>query len=214
MPTGSILLAETDPRALAKLPALLAERLPKVQLEICKSVDEAARSLRRSKFDTVITSTPFLWAQESRLLKDLTLQKLVPLVLTVDQAERSRAQASLLTRGFDLITKPIQPDQAVKTLRLALWQNRLLKLLASRERVVSAFEKHIQAFPQDLKIENVIRNTLSAIDETLVAVRGSNQRLEESLDAQLYDLAVAVELRAREQALNRLLQFGPEHLEH
>lgn len=115
MPIGSILFAETDPRALAKLPALLTERLPNIQLEICKTVDDATRNLRRSKFDTVITSTPFLWAQNSRLLSDLnTLHKLVPLVLTVDQAERTRAQESLLRRGFDLITKPIEPDEAVK----------------------------------------------------------------------------------------------------
>lgn len=41
-PIGSVLFAETDPRALATFPALLAERLPKVQLEICNTVDEAA----------------------------------------------------------------------------------------------------------------------------------------------------------------------------
>ncbi len=79
---------------------------------------------------------------------------------------------------------------------------------------MSVFEKHIREFPQDLKAEKLILTTLSSIDETLVALRGSNQWLGESLDAQLYELAVAVELRAREQALNRLLHLGPENLEH
>lgn len=180
MPTGSILLAEADPRALTTLPALLAERLPNIQLEICKTVDDAVRKLRRSKVDTVITSTPFLWAQES-LLKDLhTLHRLVPLVLTADRSDRIRAQASLRTRGFDLITKPIEPDEAVQTVRLALWQNRLLRLLASRERMVSAFEQHMRVFPHDLKGEKLIRTTLSTIDETLAVLHRSNQRLEGS----------------------------------
>lgn len=70
------------------------------------------------------------------------------------------------------------------------------------------------AFPHDLKVEKLIRATLSTIDQTLTAVRNSNQRFQESVDAPFYQLAVAVEVRAREQALNRLLQLGPESLEH
>ena len=214
MPTGSILFAEADPRALACLPTLFGERLPRVNLEICKTVDHAARQLRRSKFDTVVSSTPFLWAQDSRLLKDVhKLHTLVPLVLTVDRSDRIRAQTSFQTYGFDIITKPIESDAAVKTVRLALWQNRLLKLLTSRERIVSAFEQHMLAFPHHLKVEQLIRNALSTIDETLAAVHASKQRFEVSLDVPFYDLAVAVEARAREQALNRLLQLCPENLE-
>ena len=75
---------------------------------------------------------------------------------------------------------------------------------------MSAFEQHMLAFPHDLKVEQLIRNALSTIDETLAAVHASKQRFEVSLDVPFYDLAVAVEARAREQALNRLLQFCPE----
>jgi len=48
------------------------------------------------------------------------------------------------------------------------------------------------------------------MEETLLAMQSSMQWLEESHDKLLYDIAVSVETRARQRALDRLFKLSHE----
>ncbi len=64
----------------------------------------------------------------------------VPLLITAGKQDRWSAQRMLQREAFDLIVKPLVPQQAAQTGRLALWQNKLLHLLASKERALARFK--------------------------------------------------------------------------
>lgn len=51
---------------------------------------------------------------------------------TASPPEGALTQAALEWDAFDLIVKPIVPQEAALSARLALWQSKLLRLLASK----------------------------------------------------------------------------------
>ena len=61
--------------------------------------------------------------------------------------------------AFDVIIKPINPDQAAQTVKLAL----------ARDQVVARVQEHMAACPQDLKGEEHFLTKLAIFDRTLQA---------------------------------------------
>ena len=207
METTPILLAEADPDILSALDRPLCEAIPRIDLHVSRSVDEAAHKLQKFHFNTIITSTPFLLAHNHQLLHTKrALQSLTPLIVTVGGSDRTQAHEILESGTFTILTRPIDPSEAVKAVRLALWQNRLLRLIASREKALSTFRKHLEAFPNDWKSEEIFMRTLSIMEKTFLAFGTSIQRIEETHDKFLYDVAVSVDLHSRQRALERLFK--------
>lgn len=101
------------------------------------------------------------------LRKKKANQLLVPLLMTVCQRDLTAAKSALEGDAFDLIVTPIVPTDATQTVRLALWQNKLLKLLTSQERVASQFQQHMEAFPSEPKAEEEVLRLFETIHETL-----------------------------------------------
>ena len=213
METIPILLAEADSKVLCALDRPLRESIPGIDLHISNSVDEAAHQLQKFRYDTIITNTLFLLEHCHRLLHTKrALQSLTPLILTLGESDQKQTHKVWQTASFSLLTKPIDSSEAVKAVRLALWQNRLLRLIASREKALSTFREHIRAFPDDWKSEAIFAATVSAMEKTFTALGVSIQRIEEAHDQCLYDLAASVEARSRQRALDRLVQSsGTEH---
>jgi len=120
----------------------------------------------------------------------------------------------LQTGSFSVLTKPIDAGEAVKSVRLALWQNRLLKLIASREKALAAFREHIKKFPEDWKGEELFARSLALMERTLTALGTSLQRMEETHDPYLFDIAVSIDLRSRQRALDRLFRLASEGAVH
>jgi hypothetical protein len=73
--------------------------------------------------------------------------------VTAGVEDRMLASKYLEKDAFDLIVKPIVAHEAAETVRLALWQNKLLQLLASRERARSRFQEHMKFFPHARQME-------------------------------------------------------------
>ena len=171
-----------------------------------RSAEELSHKLDRCSYDTVALNPVFLPTYRSlRKKKD---QLLAPLLLTVHQRDLIVAQAALEGDVFDLIVKPVIGHEAAQTMRLALWQNQLLKLLASSERAVKRFEQHMEVFPRDSKAEERFVGLLSAFDRTFQTLQASMRLLVNIEDDQsLFAIAVLVEQLARQQALDRLLRF-------
>lgn len=118
------------------------------------------------------------------------------------------AKTMLETDAFDVIVIPIHPTEAVQTVRLALWQNRLLRLLISTVRPVVLFQKHMATFPTDWKAEEYYARQMAALDGTIKTLECSIRLLINKEDEQaLIDIAASVGQCAKQQALERLLHL-------
>lgn len=156
-------------------------------------------------YDTVVLNS-LLVPQYRFVAHKKPHQLLAPLLVTAGQQEESVVASKVLEHdAFDVIVKSIVPQEALQTIRLALWQNRLLTVLASKERVLSRFQQHMVTYPDDLKAEAHFRSNYELIDSTFRAIQAS-MRLMVSIEEEnpFFDMAAAVEGFTRKRALSRL----------
>jgi hypothetical protein len=118
------------------------------------------------------------------------------------------AKAVLETDAFDVIVIPIHPTEVVQTVRLALWQSKLLHLLISADRAAALFQKHMAAFPIDWRAEEYYRHHLAALEHTIKMLQSSMLPPMNQVDEQvLIDIAASLAQGAKERALDRLLNL-------
>ena len=214
MAPEALLLAETDPRMLINLPRALSEPLPHVRIDVCTSTEGLTHRLRQHSYDAGAISPLFI--HDYRLVKQKQpLQLLAPLLVTASREQCSLAKEALHTNAFDLIVKPIVPTEAAHTVRLALWQNRLLRLLTTKDQAVSRFREHMAAFPYARQAEAHFTSKMAAFDRTFHALQSSIRLLLNVDDDQsLFDIAASVENLARERALERLVILCKDNTIH
>lgn len=215
MRSQSVLIAETDPRTLDSLPRILCA-IPHIAIDTCRATDELCSKLESVSYNTVALSATMLQTYRA-MRRQRTPLTLTPLIVTVGEEDRTIARDLLERDAFGLIVKPINPYDAAQTVRLALWQNKLLSLLSYREFTTSWARQHLAAFPYDWKAEMQVGSVLATFERTLQAVMSSFRLLEavEGKDeGYLFDVAQAVEQFAKQQALDRLFNLykdGPSH---
>jgi DNA-binding NtrC family response regulator len=211
MVSESILIAETDLRTLDILPDVLSDHIPQVVIDTCTTADQLIRRLEGASYDAVSMSPMLLHTYRS-LKHKAAPQIIVPLIVTVCQRDLPLAHTAFAGSAFDLIVKPIDPQDAAQTVRLALWQNKLRKLLALKERAASRVRQQGEASPHDLKAEEDFLRILEKTYQTLKTSFGLLLNIERK--SSLRDVADSVERRTRQLALDRLLNMykeGPTH---
>lgn len=208
----TVLLAETDRHTLNHLPRILSDRLPHITIDICSSAEQLSRMLPNASYDTVAVGPVLM--RDYRLLQNKIRQHLlVPMIVTAGRDDLPMAETALKDEAFDLITKPIVPDEATQTIRLALWHNRLLRLLASRERAAVRFHEHMKLFPQAVRMEQEFVSKMATYDRTIRAVSTSMQQLLSTAEEEsAFDMAALVVHLTKQRALNRLFQLREEGL--
>ena len=129
--------------------------------------------------------------------------------------DRISASQCLAKEAFDLIVKPIVPKEAVRSVKRALWQNKLLTLLASREQSLSVFQQHIAAFPLDWRTDAQYVREREAFARTFQAIQNSLRLLlKDDEKRSLIDFAAWVESFTKARALERLLTLGTDDTIH
>src|SRR5262249_17969621 len=78
----------------------------------------------------------------------------VPLVVTASASEKDSARRLLTKGAFDLITTPLEHEQTVGTIRLALWQSKLMGLIAHKEETLEKYRQHMTDYPGDRRWPN------------------------------------------------------------
>ena len=206
MPVRSFLIAEPNHGTIENLSCTISDHLQNIAIDTCTSAEEICHKFESLSYDAIALNPLFLPVYRSiRRTKD---QLLAPLLVTVGQRDLMVAEAALNGDVFGLIAKPVVPREATHIVRLALWQNQLLKLLASNERAFARFKQHMETFPDDLKTQAQFVKNGDAGDRTFQALKSSMRLLLNVEDEQaLFDLAVLVEQRARQRALDSLLRF-------
>lgn len=129
----------------------------------------------------------------------------MPVLVTTGKGDVDSAHEALLHRGaFDVITKPLYPAEALNSIRVALWHARFLRLLTQRERVVEQIERHIKAYPKEIETRAAMERALEHVEAVLTAVRQSMKLAAPGSDQLFFDLAVSIEERTKDRALDRL----------
>jgi DNA-binding NtrC family response regulator len=200
-----VLIAETDSGIRDILPRVLSHHIPQISISTCTSTDELTDKLRCSSYGTILINPVFYEEYSARkyLKGD---QILTPLIVMASLSEQSSAYKVLEKDAFDLIVRPIIPQEAAQTVWLALWQNKFLRLLASREQALDRFQQHISAFPHARKVQEELASKLAAYERTLQALNDSIRLLLNRAiadDRPLFDIAASVEEFAKQQALDR-----------
>jgi DNA-binding NtrC family response regulator len=210
MAPETILIAETDHRILDILPDVLSNHLPGVVIDTCTTGGQLVRQLKGASYDTIAMSPKLLGTYRSHKSKEASQD--IPLIVTVSQRDLLFAHTALVGDAFDLIVKPIVPHEAAHTVRLALWHNKLQRLHALKERAASRLRQHGETASHDLKAEEEFLHMLETTYRTLKT--SFRLLLDIEQKSSLLDVAALVERRARQLALDRLLNMykeGPTH---
>jgi len=202
--SSRILIAEYDALTLETLAHTLEKSLPKVRFDLCVSCDNAMEKLIASPYNLIISDVHLAETNHFYLLKHHeVLQKSVPVVITAASSDNQAARQALEFGAFDLITRPVHPNHAVATIRLALWQNRLSAIIASKEKAIERYRQHFAAYPADKKLKETFRKSLFLVQKTISSYPQTIQQIEETLMC-FNHLAATVERDARKRALDRL----------
>src|SRR5262249_45767550 len=108
--------------------------------------------------------------------------------------------------AFDVIPTPLEHEQTVNIIRLALWQNKLMALIAHKEKTLEKYRQHLAAYPGNRMMDETFNRALLAVEKTVSTFETPSHRIEESIRC-FADLAKTVEEQARQQALCRLVIF-------
>jgi DNA-binding response OmpR family regulator len=199
-----LLIAEKNFSAIEPLIRTCGDSRLDVHFDVSSSHQGAVALLLASRYQLVISGAHLTEMEDFFLLKRVqALESFVPVVVTADASEKESACRALTKGAFDLLTKPLNHEQTVHTIRLALWQTRLMNLIATKERTIEKCREHLAAYPGDKHGEQIFQKAFLALEKTAFSIEATIQCIEESIQC-LTDLAGNVAREARERALQRL----------
>lgn len=212
MEIDSILIADPDPALLHNFSLFISSDLPGVELRMCTSAQQAVEQLSRSTYSTLIAASHLIQGETPVILNQKRKHHtLVPLILTAGHEDREPARDALLHRGaFDVITKPVDPTDALASIQVALWQARFLTLLTQQKPVVFQLQRHLATYPRATGwISERVHDTQMLVQEHIHTIGNT---VDHQLMTLLVDLAGSVEEWILEQAMNRLERIRMDHV--
>jgi DNA-binding NtrC family response regulator len=212
MEIDSILIADPDPALLHNFSLFISSDLPGVELRMSTSAQQTVEQLSRSTYSTLIAASRLIQGETPVILNQKRKRHaLVPLILTAGREDREPARDALLHRGaFDVITKPVDPTDALASIQVALWQARFLTLLTQQEPVVFQLQRHLATYPGAMGwISERVHDTQMLVQEHMQTVGNT---VDHQLTILLVDLAGSVEEWILEQAMNRLERIRMDHV--
>ena len=200
-----VLIVENDFSVIEPLINTFSDRRLDFDFDACTSSLGAARKLLASPYQLLISGAHLAEMNDFLLLKRTqALETFVPVVVTASASTKESARRALAEGAFDLISTPLDHEQTVCTIRLALWQNKLRDLMANKEKAVERYRKHLAEYPRAMEeIEETFYRALAAIDKSIYSIERSIQCVEDSAVC-FADFATKVEFHARKGALERL----------
>ena len=182
-----------------------------VDFDVCSSPYSAVGMLLASPYQLIISGAHIAEMDDFLLLKRIQAQEsFVPVVVTAGASEKEAARRVLAQGAFDLLPSPLDHEQTVGTVRLALWQGKLKNLIARKEAALEKYQQHLADYPDDRKnVEDAFQRAISAFEATISSVARTIQRIEDST-LRFADFESQVEYHARKRALERLdSMYGP-----
>ena len=199
-----LLIAESNLSTFEPLIRTFRDERLDIDFDVCTSHWNCYWKVLASPYQLIISSVHLAEMHDFLLLKRApALQTFVPFVVTASASEKEVACLALKHGAFDLIPTPLNHEQTVNTIRLALWQNKLMGLITRREKALEKYRQHLDAYPGTRKKDVSFHKALSSIQRMLSCFDQSVQAIEVSIK-RLADLARIVEQEAQAGALERL----------
>ena len=174
-----------------------------LNFDLCTSRDGAMRKLLDSPYQLIISDAHLAEMDDFSLLKrSQARETFVPFLITAsasDTQEKKSARRALEHGAFDLISLPLEFEQTTSAILLALWESKLMTLIACKERAVEKYREHMAAYPSGNQMDATFKRTLSAIHDSIFSYHQTILRTEG-----FTDLATRVANQARQKALERL----------
>src|SRR5215467_7708551 len=174
-----------------------------LDFDLCTSRDGAMRKLLDSPYQLIISDAHLAEMDDFSLLKRTqACRTFVPFLITASASnaqEKESARRVLEQGAFDLISLPLEYEQTTSAILLALWESKLMTLIACNERAGEKYREHMAAYPSGNQMDETFRRTLSAIQTSIFSYQQTVLRTEG-----LADLAAKVANQARKKALERL----------
>src|SRR5215475_3728631 len=143
-----LLIAESNLSTFEPLIRTLRDERLDIDFDVCTSHWSAVWKLLASPYQLIISGVQLAERHDFLLLKRAQARHtFVPVVVTASASEKEGARRALNHGAFDLIPTPLDHDQTVNTVRLALWQNKLMELIARREKTLEQYRRHLDAYP-------------------------------------------------------------------
>src|SRR5215831_6064609 len=199
-----LLIAESNLSTFEPLIRTFRDERLAIDFDVCTSHWNCYWKVLASPYQLIISGVHVAERHDFLLLKRAqALQPFVPFVVTASASEKEVARRALKHGAFDLIPTPPDHEQTVNTIRLALWQNKFMDLVARREKALEKYRRHLDAYPGTRKLDEAFHKALSSIQRTVSSFEQSVQAIEESMKC-LADLARIVEQEAQAGAWERL----------
>jgi len=199
-----LLIAENNLSTFEPLIRTLRDERLDIDFDVCTSHLHAVWKVLASSYQLIISGVHLAEMDDFLLLKQAQkLQLFVPFVVTASASEKEVACRALKHGAFDLVPTPLDHEQTVNTIRLALWQNTLMELIARREKAFEKYRRHLDAYPGTRKKDDAIHKALSSLQRMVSCLDQSIQAIERSIKC-LADLARIVEQEAQAEAWERL----------
>lgn len=201
-----ILIADDNFSTTESLIQTIADSQLGFNYDVCTSYDSAVIKLFRSPppYRLIISSVHLAEKDNFLLVRhNRFLQPLVPFVVIAQASETESSRRALEQGAFDFIPTPLEHEQTVRTIRLALWHNQFKTLIASREKTLEKYLQHMADYPGDKVTDDAFKRTLLAVQKSVSTVERTFQQIDEGV-VRLSDFASNMEEQARKRALARL----------
>ncbi|HKT36051.1 MAG TPA: hypothetical protein VJR03_14580 [Nitrospira sp.] len=203
-----LLIVEKNFSAIEPLIHTFGDRRLNVDFDVSSSPRAAVGLLLASRYQLIISGAHLTEMEDFLLLKRIqAIEPFVPVVVTADASQKESACRVLAQGALDLIPTPLDHEQAVRTIRLGLWQGKLRNLIARKEEALEQYRQHMIDYPDDrYEVEQAFNKALLAFENTISSVAQTIRRIEESTVC-FSDFATKVEYYTRKRALERLDAF-------
>jgi DNA-binding NtrC family response regulator len=203
-----LLIVEDNVSITTRLVRTLEDRRLHLGFDLCTSHRQAVSQLVASPYQVIIGNARLAEMDDRLLLNRIDLlQGSVPLVITASPFEKECARRVLEQGAVDLIPTPIDHEQAISAILLAVRQSRVATLIVSKEKTLEKYREHMAAYPLGNEMDAFFKKTLSAIDASIRAYEKTLGGGDASAMG-FSNVAKAMEYRTRQQALARLDTFG------
>lgn len=203
-----VLIADSNPSVLDRLPLLLKSAIPGIALSLCSSHSYAMHSLTIARYQVVVCRVQFAEAENFLLLKQhRAFQSFVPFIVIAEAQDRALAKCALEQGVEDIIVWPLLKGQLEESLREAMWLYQMRVTIARQRQTLDTLHSwHVIPPGQKPPLDSMYEPLLLP-KQTLPVYQRTIQRIETNLK-DLTDMADECEKRARTRAIEHLDFLG------
>ena len=184
---------------------IVRDRQVDCDFDVCTSRDRALRKLVDLPYHLIISGVHLAEMDDFFLLKQIKQHEtFVPFVVAAGVSDKESVRHALWKGAFDLIPTPLNHEQTVFTIRLALWHGKLMGLIASQEKALDTWRQHIVEYPGNKAGNEAFSKAMAAVEKTVGAVERTIRHIEDSIRC-MADLAAEVKQQTLQRAFERLI---------